>query len=45
MIVMEYDAEGFALPDSEVYVYYGAADTSVGLAVTTISKLIENTYQ
>ena len=45
MIVMEYDAEGFALPDSEVYVYYGAADTCVGLAVTTISELLEQTNQ
>ena len=45
MIVMEYDAEGFALPDSEVYVYYGAADTCVGLAVTTIEELLENTKQ
>ena len=45
MIVMDYDAEGFALPESEVYVYYGAADTSVGLAVTTIEELLENTNQ
>jgi predicted GH43/DUF377 family glycosyl hydrolase len=45
MIVMDYDAEGFALPESEVYVYYGAADTSVGLAVTTINKLLEQTKQ
>jgi beta-1,4-mannooligosaccharide/beta-1,4-mannosyl-N-acetylglucosamine phosphorylase len=40
MIVKEYDSEGFAKPDSEVYVYYGAADTCVGLAVSTISELI-----
>jgi len=45
MIVMEYDKEGFALAESEVYVYYGAADTSVGLAVTTINELLENTKQ
>ncbi len=45
MIVMDYDNEGFALPESQVYVYYGAADTSVGLAVTTIAELIENTNQ
>ncbi|MFZ4412419.1 MAG: glycoside hydrolase family 130 protein [Bacteroidales bacterium] len=45
MIVMEYDKEGYALPESEVYVYYGAADTSVGLAVTTIAELLENTNQ
>ena len=45
MIVMEYDNEGFAKPESEVYVYYGAADTCVGLAVTTINELLENTKQ
>ncbi len=45
MIVMEYDKEGYALPESEVYVYYGAADTSVGLAVTTINELLEYTKQ
>ncbi|MEI6695801.1 MAG: glycoside hydrolase family 130 protein [Bacteroidota bacterium] len=45
MIVMKYDKEGYALPESEVYVYYGAADTSVGLAVTTINELLENTKQ
>jgi beta-1,4-mannooligosaccharide/beta-1,4-mannosyl-N-acetylglucosamine phosphorylase len=45
MIVMEYDAEGFAKPDSEVYVYYGAADTSVGLAVSKINSLIDLCYQ
>ncbi|MCX6232169.1 MAG: glycoside hydrolase family 130 protein [Bacteroidetes bacterium] len=45
MIVMDYDNEGFAKPDSEVYVYYGAADTCVGLAVTTINELLENTNQ
>jgi beta-1,4-mannooligosaccharide/beta-1,4-mannosyl-N-acetylglucosamine phosphorylase len=45
MIVMEYDNEGFAKLDSEVYVYYGAADTCVGMAVTTINELLENTKQ
>lgn len=45
MIVMEYDEEGFAKSESEVYVYYGAADTCVGMAVTTIYELIENTRQ
>jgi beta-1,4-mannooligosaccharide/beta-1,4-mannosyl-N-acetylglucosamine phosphorylase len=40
MIVEKYDAEGFALPDSRVFVYYGAADTCVGLAVTTIRDLL-----
>jgi len=41
MTVDRVDAEGFALPNSEVKVYYGAADTSVGLALTTIAELLE----
>jgi len=44
MIVKEYDQEGFAKLDSEVFIYYGAADTSVGLATTTINKLISACY-
>ncbi len=40
MIVEEYDNEGFAIESSEVKVYYGAADTSVGLAITTIAELL-----
>jgi beta-1,4-mannooligosaccharide/beta-1,4-mannosyl-N-acetylglucosamine phosphorylase len=40
MIVEEYDAAGFALPYSEVKIYYGAADTCVGLATTTIADLL-----
>lgn len=42
IIVKEYDSEGFALPESEVYVYYGAADTCVGLAVTTVTNLLDH---
>ena len=45
IIVKEFDSEGFAKPDSEVYVYYGAADTCVGLAVTTIQELIDQSRQ
>jgi beta-1,4-mannooligosaccharide/beta-1,4-mannosyl-N-acetylglucosamine phosphorylase len=41
MIVEEYDAEGFAIESSEVKIYYGAADTSVGLLITTIGELID----
>ena len=41
MIVEEFDSEGFALENSEVKIYYGAADTSVGLLITTISELLE----
>lgn len=40
MIVDDYDDEGFAKPESLVRVYYGAADTVVGLATTTIGDLI-----
>lgn len=41
MIVEEYDDEGFALLESNVLVYYGAADTVVGLATSTVRELIE----
>ena len=41
MIVAEYDEEGFALSDSLVRVYYGAADTVVALATTTIKELLD----
>ncbi len=39
MVVEEYDAEGFVVDDSEVKIYYGAADTSVGLLITSIAEL------
>jgi beta-1,4-mannooligosaccharide/beta-1,4-mannosyl-N-acetylglucosamine phosphorylase len=42
IIVKEYDPEGYALPDSEVFVYYGAADTCIGLAITKISELLHD---
>ncbi len=42
-VVQSVDADGFATDDSEVYVYYGAADTCVGLAVTTVRMLVEAT--
>ncbi len=45
MVVEDYDEEGFALPDSKVSIYYGAADTVVGLAETTIKDLIEAAKQ
>jgi beta-1,4-mannooligosaccharide/beta-1,4-mannosyl-N-acetylglucosamine phosphorylase len=41
MVVWESDDEGFALPESRVSLYYGAADTCVGLAETTIAQLID----
>lgn len=41
MIVESTDAGGYAVDDSLVRVYYGAADTVVGLATTTVRRLIE----
>jgi beta-1,4-mannooligosaccharide/beta-1,4-mannosyl-N-acetylglucosamine phosphorylase len=39
-IVERADRDGFALPESPVRVYYGAADTCVGLATTTIGEIL-----
>ncbi len=41
LIVDEFDENGFAKMDSEVKLYYGAADTVIGLATSTIEKLVE----
>jgi beta-1,4-mannooligosaccharide/beta-1,4-mannosyl-N-acetylglucosamine phosphorylase len=41
MIVEELDGNGFAAEDSPVKIYYGAADTVVGLATTTIRELLD----
>ena len=41
MIVEDVDEEGFAEPESRVMVYYGAADTSVCLATSTVNTLSE----
>lgn len=41
MIVEEYDEEGFAILESKVLIYYGAADTVVCLAESTVRELIE----
>lgn len=40
MIVDRFDEEGFATADSVVRLYYGAADTVVGMATSTIAELI-----
>jgi beta-1,4-mannooligosaccharide/beta-1,4-mannosyl-N-acetylglucosamine phosphorylase len=40
MIVEELDADGFAPPSSPVRIYYGAADSVVGLAETTVGELL-----
>ena len=45
MIVEEYDRDGFAKLDSKVYIYYGAADTVIGLAESSIQQLIDHTKQ
>jgi predicted GH43/DUF377 family glycosyl hydrolase len=39
------DDAGFAAPESKIFVYYGAADTSVCLAVSTVSELIEDAHK
>ncbi|HNX43272.1 MAG TPA: glycoside hydrolase family 130 protein [Bacteroidales bacterium] len=41
MIVEAYDREGFAIESSEVKIYYGAADTSVGLLISTVKELLD----
>jgi predicted GH43/DUF377 family glycosyl hydrolase len=45
MIVIDTEPDGTAKPGSEVFIYYGAADTSVGLAISTIDELIEACYE
>lgn len=40
-IVEEVHANGFARLDSRVFIYYGAADTCVGLAISTSETLID----
>ena len=40
MICRSGDRDGFADPDAEVLIYYGAADTCVGLATTTVTDLL-----
>jgi predicted GH43/DUF377 family glycosyl hydrolase len=45
MIVEDEDSQGFADLSSNVYVYYGAADTVVGLATATVRDLIAACYE
>ncbi len=40
MIVEETDDDGFALPESAVHIYYGAADTVVGKASAVVADLL-----
>ncbi len=41
MVVDEFDGDGCALPEATVRLYYGAADTCVGLATGTVGGLLE----
>ncbi|MEZ5357723.1 MAG: glycoside hydrolase family 130 protein [Candidatus Zixiibacteriota bacterium] len=41
LIHVEPDSDGFVAGDSKLLVYYGAADTSVCLATTTVNALLE----
>lgn len=45
LIVEKYDQNGFAEIDSEVKLYYGAADSVIGLATSTILELINFSYK
>ena len=45
MVVDDYDADQFALPDSRVLIYYGAADTCIGVAKATVGGLIASCYE
>jgi len=40
LIVKEIDAMGFAVPDQPALLYYGAADTVVGLAESSVEALV-----
>jgi predicted GH43/DUF377 family glycosyl hydrolase len=42
MVVENVDRDGCADPASPVRVYYGAADTAVGLATSTVAELIND---
>ncbi|UCD74490.1 MAG: hypothetical protein JSV91_11970, partial [Phycisphaerales bacterium] len=44
-IVDEFDDAEFAQPDSKVRIYYGAADTVVGMARTTIADLLRMCHE
>jgi beta-1,4-mannooligosaccharide/beta-1,4-mannosyl-N-acetylglucosamine phosphorylase len=44
VIVDRVDEEGFAVVDSMVSLYYGAADTCIGLATTTVADLIASCH-
>jgi beta-1,4-mannooligosaccharide/beta-1,4-mannosyl-N-acetylglucosamine phosphorylase len=41
LVVEQYDPEGYAVMNSKIYLYYGAADTCIGLATAKVADLIE----
>ena len=43
-VIESFDDEGFAMPESEVKLYYGAADTTLCLATTTVQALIDEAF-
>ena len=45
IIIDKYDANGFAEPESKVSLYYGAADTCIGLATSTLNELINLCFE
>jgi len=45
MIIESYDTEGFARSESPVNIYYGAADTVVGLATATVQDLLAAAFE
>jgi len=45
LIVADTDRSGFAVPDARVLLYYGAADTSVGLAVSNVEDLLRSAHE
>jgi beta-1,4-mannooligosaccharide/beta-1,4-mannosyl-N-acetylglucosamine phosphorylase len=45
IIVDELDGDGCARPGSRVRIYYGAADTCIGLIITTVDELIQACYK
>ena len=44
-IVEEFDVNGFTKLNSQIFIYYGAADTTVCLAVSTIEELLRLAMQ
>lgn len=44
IIIDEFDEDGFANSESKVSLYYGAADTVIGLATSTIQELIKHAF-